>query len=82
MANYDSGVKGFIMGQCTVKVFFPVDWKDNCDVKCWNCKLFSRNTGVCQLTKEVSEYPQQYIASSCPLVFDDDIKLSKKEFEE
>jgi hypothetical protein len=70
MADFASGVKRFINAECTVRVHFPVDWKDNPDVCCYQCKFFSRNNGVCQLTKEVSEYPQKYIGSSCPLIFE------------
>lgn len=74
MANFDSGVKAYIVGEVTVKVLFPIDWKDNPDVSCYQCKFFSRNNGICQLTKEVSEYPQKYISSKCPLTFSGEIK--------
>lgn len=70
MANFDSGVKAYIYGECTVTVSFPIDWKDNAEVNCYQCKMFSRNTGICQLTKEISEYPTKYIGSHCPLKFD------------
>lgn len=69
MADFASGVKSFIEAECLVTVKFPVDWKDNPDVSCYQCKFFSRNNGICQLTKEVSEYPQKYIGSNCPLNF-------------
>lgn len=67
MANFDSGVKRFIKAQATVTVYFPVDMKDRAEVNCYLCKFFSRQTGMCQLTKEISEYPQKYIGSHCPL---------------
>lgn len=73
MANFDSGVKAYITGECTVKVHFPIDWKDNADVNCYQCKFFSRASGICYLTKEISEYPQRYVSSSCPLKFDGEI---------
>ena len=79
MNNFDSGVKAYIMGECTIQVHFPVDWKDNSDVCCYQCKMFSRNTGMCQLTKEISEYPTKYIGSHCPLNFDGEIKEIRKE---
>jgi hypothetical protein len=79
MHNYDDGVKGYIVGECTVKVHFPVSWKDSVDVNCYQCKFFSRNNGMCQLTKEISEYPAQFKGSNCPLEFDGEIKLTKKE---
>lgn len=77
MANFDSGVKAYITGECIVKINFPVDWKDNADVCCYQCKMFSRNTGMCQLTKEISEYPTKYKGSHCPLNFDGEIKEIK-----
>ena len=67
MANFDSGVKEYILAKTTVTVGFPVDFKGNADINCYQCKFFSRNTGVCQLTKEITEYPQRYIGSHCPL---------------
>lgn len=74
MANFDSGVKAYITGECTVKVHFPIDWKDNADVSCYQCKFFSRASGICYLTKEISEYPQRYVSSKCPLTFSGEIK--------
>lgn len=34
---------------------------------------------MCQLTKEISEYPTKYIGSHCPLNFDGEIKEIRKE---
>ena len=79
MADFSSGVKAYITGKCEIQIHFPIDWKDNADVNCYQCKMFSRNTGVCQLTKEISEYPTKYIGSKCPLNFDGEIKEIKKE---
>jgi hypothetical protein len=77
MADFSSGVKAYITGECVVKIHFPVDFKDNADVNCYQCKMFSRNNGICQLTKEISEYPTKYRGSRCPLVFDGEIKEIK-----
>jgi hypothetical protein len=74
MADFSSGVKAYITGECVIKIRFPVDFKNNIEVNCYQCKMFSRNTGVCQLTKEVSEYPTKYRGSNCPLEFDGEIK--------
>lgn len=79
MANFESGVKSYIVGECKVKVNFPVDWHDNFSVNCYQCKFFSRSSGICQLTKEISEYPQKFIGSCCPLEFSGEIEKSKKE---
>lgn len=70
MVDFDRGVKSYITGTCTIAVHFPVDWNDKADISCYQCKFFSRNNGVCQITKEVSEYPTKYIGSMCPLEFE------------
>lgn len=67
MANFDSGVASYIIARATVQVGFPVDFKGRAEINCMQCKFFSRNTGVCQLTKEIVEYPNRYVGSSCPL---------------
>ena len=71
MANFDSGVKSFITGECVVKVHFPVDWKDRADVKCKQCPYLSSNERVCQLNKEPVHYPNQSIGYYCPLIFNE-----------
>lgn len=71
MSDFSSGVKRYITGYTTVSVHFPVDFRDNPDVSCFQCKFFSRNNGICQLTKEISEYPQHHIASTCPLIIEE-----------
>lgn len=67
---FESGVKSYVKGTCIVEVSFPIDWRDNAEVNCYQCKFFSRNNGICQLTKEISEFPTKYIGSHCPLKFD------------
>lgn len=67
MPNFESGVKGYITGYAVVEVSFPVDWRDNPDISCNQCKFFSRSTGRCNLTMEVSEYPNKWVGSHCPL---------------
>ena len=79
MANFDDGVKRYIKGTYSGSVFFPVDWRENIDVNCYQCKMFSRSAGVCRLTNEISEYPTKYRGSRCPLTFDGEIKEIRKE---
>jgi hypothetical protein len=31
--------------------------------------MFNRNSGICQITKELSEYPNITVGSKCPLTF-------------
>ena len=68
MANFESGVKDYITGYAVVEVHFPVDWKDNPDISCNQCKFFSRSSGRCYLTQEISEYPNKFVGSHCPLI--------------
>lgn len=74
MSDFESGVKAYITGECNVKAHFPIDWKDNASVNCCQCKFFSRTSGICYLTKEISEYPQKYIGSCCPLNFSGEVE--------
>ena len=67
MPSFESGVKRYITGYAVVEVGFPVDWRDNPDISCKQCRFFSRSTGKCHLTQEVSEYPDKFVGSHCPL---------------
>lgn len=69
MADFSSGVKSFIIGECTIQVKFPVDWKDRPDVSCSQCPFLSSNERMCQLNKQPVQYPKQYIGWDCPLNF-------------
>ena len=77
MANFDCGVKAYIFGEYTIRISFPVDFKDNADVNCYQCRMFNRTAGLCRITNEVSEYPSKYIGSKCPLQFDGSINEVK-----
>lgn len=74
MSDFSSGVKAYTTGEATVKVHFPIDFKDNAEVNCYQCKFFSRTNGICYLTKEISEFPQKYIGSRCPLDFSGEVE--------
>lgn len=67
MPCFETGVKRYIKAEAVVEAAFPVDFKDNADISCYQCKFFSRNNGICQLTKEVTAYPQKYVGQFCPL---------------
>ena len=67
MANFESGVKSYVVGTAKIRVNFPVDFKNNADISCYQCHFFSRNNGICQLTKSVIAYPQKYVGADCPL---------------
>lgn len=68
MSNFDSGVARYIHAQAVVDVYFPVDFKDNADISCNQCKFFRRQSRSCALTSEICEYPERYVGGNCPLV--------------
>ena len=53
MANFDTGIKEYIVAHATVTVCFPVDWKGNADICCDQCFFFRRNYKTCGLNGEV-----------------------------
>lgn len=67
MANFDSGVSGYIKTKAVVTVNFPVDFKGCASICCMQCQFYSRNSGICQLTKSIPAYPQKYVGQDCPL---------------
>lgn len=71
MADFSSGVKDFIKGECKITVLFPVDWKDRADVSCVQCPYLSSNERLCQLNKKPVQYPRQHIGYDCPLNFEE-----------
>ena len=67
MANFESGVKGYITGTYTVAVRFPIDFKDNAEIACKHCPYLSSNERMCQLNKTPVAYPNKYVGDFCPL---------------
>ena len=66
MADFTDGVKRYIKTQGIITNYFPVDFKDNEDISCYQCAFFSRNQGICLVTKEVTPYPQKFVGRMCP----------------
>lgn len=67
MANFESGVSGYIHARATVDVFFPVDRKGNADISCNQCPFFRRSSRSCALNDSVCAYPEKYTGQNCPL---------------
>lgn len=67
MANFDSGVSGYIVGYAIIEVGFPVDMKGNADISCKHCPYLSSNERMCQLNKEPVAYPTKFVGDKCPL---------------
>lgn len=67
MANFESGVAGYIRGVATIEVYFPVDAKGNAEVNCYQCEMFHRSTNRCGINGKLCAYPQKYVGQYCPL---------------
>ena len=67
MANFETGVKRYIMARAVVTVGFPVDWRDNAEIACKHCPFFIRATQRCALNQEIVNYPEKYVGANCPL---------------
>ena len=67
MANFDSGVKGFVKAQYLVKVNFPIDFRGNVEIACRQCPFLSANERMCQLNKMPVAFPHKYVGDWCPL---------------
>ena len=66
MADFSSGVKGFIKASAVISVSFPIDLKGNADVCCFQCPYYSQSSRICQLNKAVPAYPSKFIGQECP----------------
>lgn len=67
MANFDSGVKEYIIGRAVVEVGFPVDYKGNADISCRQCQFFRKNYSTCGLNGTVCAFPEKFVGENCPL---------------
>lgn len=67
MANFDNGVASYIVGQVTLRVGFPVDYRGNAEIACKHCNFFVRATQRCGLNQEIVNFPERYVGVKCPL---------------
>ena len=67
MANFSSGVAGYIKGVATITVRFPVDERGNAEIACKHCPFLSSNERMCQLNKEPVAFPLKFVGDKCPL---------------
>ena len=68
---FETGVSSYVIGTCTVEVCFPVDHRGVPHVCCAMCDLWSKASGRCPLTHAISEFPDKYIGSRCPMNFEE-----------
>lgn len=73
MANFETGVSGYVDGRALITVHFPIDLKGNRDISCDQCPYFRRSYKTCGLNNSVCHYPSKYIGAECPLAFEEDI---------
>ena len=73
--RFDSGVADYVVGKAVVTVYFPVDAKGRADISCKQCEYFRNSTRRCALNGLISEYPERYVGSRCPLELSDDGRL-------
>ena len=68
MADFSSGVKGYVKARALVETKFPIDWKGNVEIACKHCNYFVRSTQRCGLTQTIVNFPEKYVGVECPLV--------------
>lgn len=71
LPRLDSGVSGYIVEHATVTVQFPIDFRGNATICCDACDFYSRSSKRCKLTGKLSEYPERYVGSQCPLEYEE-----------
>lgn len=67
MADFLSGVAGYVKGVCEITVNFPIDMKGTAEIACKHCPYLSSNERMCQLNKEPVAFPHKYVGANCPL---------------
>lgn len=72
MGRFENGVARYVLGKATVVAHFPVDSRGNADVSCSQCFFFRDASRRCGLTGEISEYPNKYVGSCCPLEMEEE----------
>lgn len=67
MANFDSGVKGYVRAHAVVEVAFPIDWRGSVEIACKHCQFFDRAKMRCNLNQQVVNFPDKFVGDQCPL---------------
>lgn len=68
MANFETGILGYIKARAVVETYFPIDKKGNAEVACKHCNYFVRATQRCGLTQTIVNYPEKFVGNDCPMV--------------
>ena len=71
MADFESGVSGYVTGRAQITVHFPVDMRGHADISCAQCPYYSRSARICRLNNTIPAYPDKYVGDNCPLERED-----------
>lgn len=71
MSRFDSGVDSYVIGRCVVEVAFPVDRRGKAEIACKHCNFFSRSSQRCGITNQVINYPEHFVGTKCPLIYEE-----------
>ena len=71
MISFEDGVLRYQYAYATIRVHFPVNLKGDADVRCTLCDQYIHSRRMCGINKAVCEYPDRYIGSACPLIFEE-----------
>lgn len=80
--HFESGVARYVHAIAVVDVFFPVDFKGREFCCCEQCHYYQPQSRKCALTHEISEFPDRYVGSHCPLQFYEDNENTNIESED
>jgi hypothetical protein len=72
MADFSSGVSGYIKGRTIIEVNFPIDLKGKATVSCAQCPYYNRYDRKCRLNDSMTAFPDAYIGQNCPLTFENE----------
>ena len=64
--RFESGVYGYVKGECTVTVYFPVDKNGVPDISCKQCEFYRVSSRSCGLNGKVIPYGEKFVGPFCP----------------
>lgn len=73
MAQFETGISGYIKATYTAEVYFPIDKNGNAQINCTQCYYFNTSTNRCRLNGEVCAFPSKYVGGNCPLEMDSEL---------
>lgn len=67
MGRFDSGISGYVIGEYTVRVYFPIDSKGEPDISCKQCPYYRISSRTCALNGKIVAFPEKFVGQKCPL---------------